>query len=141
MDEELGRDECIGLPGTGSALRSTHSIQIDSQRLTSFLTLREACKWDKGYIGTDRFRRLPFWAAALVHVINRPAWRNRPLWPYSTLVCCKSGMGEEHFFHAPILLEPKSVSEEVHLEVNVARLIRLAGFSSLTWRTSSPTCC
>lgn len=56
----------------------------------------------------------------------------------STLVCCRSVIGEEHFLHATILLEPKSVSEKVHLEAIVARLIRLAGFSSLTWRTSSP---
>lgn len=105
MDEELGRDECFGMPGTGSALRLTHPVQIVSQRHASFLPRRVACIWDKGYVSTNRHRGIPFWAAALVHPIKLPAWRNRLLW-YG------SGIREEHFLHVPILLEPKLVSEK-----------------------------
>lgn len=51
----------------------------------------------------------------------------------------QTGYGRGTLLSCAHFAEPKSVSEEVHLEVNVARLIRLAGFSSLTWRASSPT--
>lgn len=92
--------ECFGLPGTGSALRSTYSIQIDSSSRASFLTLRVACIWDigRGYITTHIYRgTTPFWAAALEHVIGLPPGRNRLLWPYPTLVYRRPGIGWEHF--------------------------------------------